>query len=160
MSATCCNATEGSCTTTAETSDPSLCPVDRSTGKPVDWLTVAALSRGPVPARQQFRICRSPRCEVVYFGERGVRLGAAELRVEPGLKNGADALVCYCFLHRRSAIARELEQTGSTTVLEAIKGEVKAGNCACEVRNPSGKCCLGEVQATIRQLQQQAQPLS
>jgi hypothetical protein len=22
---------------------------------------------------------------------------------------------------------------------------VKAGNCACEVKNPSGKCCLGDV---------------
>jgi hypothetical protein len=130
--------------------------VDRSAGKPVDWLTVAALSRGPVPARQRFWVCRSPGCEVVYFGERGVRLGSTELRVEPGFKNGADALVCYCFLYRRSDVARELEATGSTTVLEAIKREVQAGNCACEVRNPSGKCCLGEVQATIRQLQQQA----
>lgn len=159
MSATCCNTAEESCATTTTTNDPSLCPVDRSTGKPVGWLTVAALSRGPLPARQRFWLCRSPGCEVVYFGERGARLGTAELRVEPGFKNSADAVVCYCFLHRRSAIARELEETGSTTVLEAIKGEVQAGNCACEVRNPSGKCCLGEVQATIRQLQQQAAAL-
>jgi hypothetical protein len=29
---------------------------------------------------------------------------------------------------------------------------VKAGNCACEVRNPQGSCCLGNVQATVKQV--------
>jgi hypothetical protein len=28
--------------------------------------------------------------------------------------------------------------------------EVKAGNCACEMKNPSGKCCLGDVTRTVR----------
>src|SRR6266481_8503338 len=31
------------------------------------------------------------------------------------------------------------------TVANRIAAEVKAGNCACEVKNPSGKCCLGDV---------------
>jgi mercuric ion transport protein len=39
-----------------------------------------------------------------------------------------------------------------------ITAEVKAGNCACEVKNPSGKCCLGEIaraaQGAVRALQE------
>ncbi len=35
--------------------------------------------------------------------------------------------------------------TGKSTVAERITTEVKAGHCACEVKNPSGKCCLGDV---------------
>lgn len=151
----CCDATASSCPIDPP-AEASRCPADHSRGKPVDWLTVAALSRGPVPPRQRFWLCGSPGCEVVYFGERGARLGTPEINVRPGFKDGNDGLVCYCFLHRRGDIARELEQTGSTTVLESIKREVQAGNCACEVRNPSGKCCLGEVQATLRQLERPA----
>ncbi len=28
-----------------------------------------------------------------------------------------------------------------------IAREIKAGHCACEVKNPSGRCCLGDVRA-------------
>jgi len=27
---------------------------------------------------------------------------------------------------------------------------VKAGRCACEVKNPSGACCLGEVNKAVK----------
>ena len=39
----------------------------------------------------------------------------------------------------------EITATGRSTIAERISAEVKAGNCACEVKNPSGKCCLGSV---------------
>jgi len=38
-----------------------------------------------------------------------------------------------------------LKTSGDATILECISAEVKAGDCACELRNPSGKCCLGDV---------------
>ena len=98
-------------------------------------------------------MCRDPECEVVYYGSAGTVLRAADLNVQPGFKKGTDGLVCYCFLHREADIARELAERGTTGVFDSIKGEVQAGNCACEVRNPSGKCCLGEVQETIRRLE-------
>jgi hypothetical protein len=120
----------------------------------VAWQTVAALTRGPVPPCQGFWLCRAPGCEVVYFGAAGDLLRDVDLHVMPGFKIvGGEGLLCYCFLHRRADLARELAETGSIQVLEAIKAQVQAGNCACEVRNPAGKCCLGEVQAAIRQLQ-------
>ena len=50
-------------------------------------------------------------------------------------------------------IVRQLGETGGTDIFESIQHEVEAGNCSCEVRNPSGKCCLGEVRETIRHLE-------
>ena len=41
-----------------------------------------------------------------------------------------------------------LELVEGPTLAERIKAEVQAGNCACEVKNPSGKCCLGNVTRT------------
>ena len=67
--------------------------------------------------------------------------------------NSSDAVVCYCFLYRRSDIENEVRATGRTTVPDRIAAEVKAGNCACEVRNPTGRCCLGEVLAVVREIQ-------
>ena len=125
------------------------CPVSGFPGKPVDWLTVAALTSGPVPSKQAFWVCHDPACPTVYFSEGANVISAQELRTEPGFKNGTTGLICYCFLYRREDIAREIAARGTTTVFEAIQQEVKAGNCACQVRNPSGGCCLGEVRRAI-----------
>jgi hypothetical protein len=58
--------------------------------------------------------------------------------------------VCYCFGFTRQDIWDEIRQTGRSTIAERISAEVKAGNCACEVKNPSGKCCLGNVTRTAK----------
>ena len=63
-----------------------------------------------------------------------------------GVKETADPIpVCYCFGFTRGDIHDEIAETGGSTIAERISAEVKAGNCACEVKNPSGKCCLGSV---------------
>ncbi len=124
--------------------DPARCPASGDAGHTVGWNTVAAIARGPVPPRQAFRLCREAGCEVVYYGDAGAVLRTADLGVEPGFKGGG-GLLCYCFLHHRDDLERELAADGRSEILESIERQVRAGNCACEVRNPSGKCCLGEV---------------
>jgi hypothetical protein len=121
-------------------------------GKPVDWLTVASQSTGEVPPRQDFWLCRDPECDLVYFGAGGAVLNRGDLRQPPGFKTESDGLLCYCFQYRRGDIERQLADTGGTTVVEEIKARVRARRCACEVRNPSGKCCLGEVQRAVDEL--------
>ena len=146
---------ESCCSVPAAESDGARCPASGFEGRPVDWTTVAALTAGPLPARQQFRLCRDAGCDVVYYGSAGTVLETGDLNVQPGFKNGSDGLVCYCFLHRRADIARQLGETGRTDLFDSIQAEVEAGNCACEVRNPSGKCCLGEVRQAIRNFEQE-----
>jgi hypothetical protein len=42
-------------------------------------------------------------------------------------------------------IDEEIERTGRSTASRHIRSEVKAGHCRCDLENPSGRCCLGEV---------------
>ena len=144
---------ESCCSIPAVEGNAARCPASGYEGKPVDWTTVAALTSGPVPSRQDFRLCRDPECEVVYYGSAGTVLRTGDLNVQPGFKEGSGGLVCYCFLHREADVARELAERGTTGIFDSIKRQVKAGNCACEVRNPSGKCCLGEVQGANQRLE-------
>lgn len=129
------------------------CPRCGGRGQSVDRFTVAALTIGVVPANQRYWLCRRPACDVVYFGEDATVITAVQMTVAPGFKSKArEALVCYCFQHRRGDIEAELLAEGRTSIPDRIAAEVEAGNCACEVRNPSGKCCLGEVAAAIREI--------
>lgn len=116
---------------------------------------MAALVFGAVPPRQNFWLCRTRECELAYFGDSGARLEVSEIRFLPAFKSERlEALVCYCFLHRRSEIVCELRENGVSALLDRIAVKVKSGECACEVRHPSGQCCLGEVQAEIRRLRE------
>jgi len=73
--------------------------------------------------------------------------------VAPGFKSKSpEALVCYCFQHRRHDIEADLLADGRTSIPVRITAEVKAGNCACEVRNASGRCCFGDVQKAIQEI--------
>jgi hypothetical protein len=53
--------------------------------------------------------------------------------------------VCYCFAVREQDIRRELVETGHSSASERITALVRADRCACEVKNPQGSCCLGNV---------------
>jgi hypothetical protein len=63
-------------------------------------------------------------------------------------------LVCYCFYHSPATLRAELLATGAATVIEEIEAGIKAGQCACELRNPQGSCCLGNVSAVIKRIVQ------
>ena len=142
-----------SCPASKASAGVPICPVSGQRGTPVEWLTVSALIAGPLPPRQRFWLCRDPNCEVVYYGEKGTILKISDLRVHPGFKTkNKEGILCYCFQLRRCDVQAELERSGRTNIIARITSEVKAGNCACEVRNPSGKCCLGEVRAEVEEI--------
>lgn len=65
-------------------------------------------------------------------------------------KDPAHAPVCYCFGFTPAMIREELVATGKSTVIERIAAEMKADFCACEIRNPQGSCCLGNVKAAVK----------
>lgn len=144
----------GDCCAPAEDRSANVqsCPACGCRGQSVESSTVAALVAGPVPARQTLWLCRDRDCAVVYFGDAGARVLVSGLRFLTALKSESpEALVCYCFLHARSEIESELQHGGTSTLVDRIAVKVRAGECACEVRNPSGRCCLGEVRAeTVR----------
>jgi hypothetical protein len=64
-----------------------------------------------------------------------------------------ETLVCYCFQHTVGSIRAEIIQTGVSTVIDQIMAGIQAGQCACDIRNPQGSCCLGNVRRLVRRFQ-------
>jgi hypothetical protein len=126
------------------------CPANGAQSKRVDALTVKSLVR-MLPLgmpNTQYYFCDASDCELVYFGldAEAPTFRREDLVVRVGAKETADPIpICYCFGFARQDIWDEIGSTGKSTVAERIKAEVEAGHCACEVKNPSGKCCLGDV---------------
>lgn len=126
------------------------CPVNGARSKQVDTLTVKSLVRRlPLGMpNTQYYFCDAPDCDVVYFAldSKAPIFRRADLLVRVGAKVSEEPIpVCYCFGFARKDIWDEIRDTGKSTAAERIAAEIKAGRCACEMRNPSGKCCLGDV---------------
>ena len=148
----CCETTKGG-TCSLPTTEPGVCPSCGKKGKPVAVLTVKSLVRDHtrVPASASFSFCRTVDCEVVYFSDQAV-FTKPDVKVRIGIKETVDPIaLCYCFDYSREDIRRDIEAAGKTSVLEGIKAEVQHGFCACEVKNPSGACCLGDVTRAIQE---------
>jgi len=113
-------------------------------------LTTAALSRYEHHA---YRFCPDPRCSVVYFGEDGTIFTVSDVseriwqKEPPGRRT-----VCYCFGENEADIAAEIERRGQSDAVQRVRAHIAAGRCACEVRNPRGACCLGDVVAAVERL--------
>jgi len=133
------------------------CPVSGTRSRQVDSLTVKSLVRH-LPfgeASTQYYFCEAPDCDVIYFPYRAdaARFHRADLLVRVWPKDrGDDTPICYCFGVTWKKIRQEFGRADGPTAAERIKAEVQAGNCACEVKNPSGKCCLGNLARATQEL--------
>jgi hypothetical protein len=130
------------------------CPECGKTGKPVSGQTVKALLA--VSLRQvdagDFQFCATPACQVVYFRMDGKQLFTEEQVRERVYQKEPDAdetLVCYCFQHTVGEL-RAATFEGRAAILADINLGIQAGKCACEMRNPQGSCCLGNVRELIK----------
>lgn len=135
---------------------PTKCPACGEQGRAVARITLGALlkpeRRPQIPLQDEFCFCRTPTCNVVYFVPGKVLFRKDDLSVNVGLKEPQDPTVpvCYCFGWTPQKIRAEIETTGQSTVIEQIKAQVKTGNCYCEVTNPQGSCCLGNVATVVQ----------
>lgn len=132
------------------------CPGCGGKTKPVDLQTVKAMLVVPLSTirSHEYRFCPNPTCDTVYSGDTGDRYQEEALRVAVHQKHPEkeDVFACYCFQHTPGSIGAELRESGTSTVVATISAGVKAGQCACEIRNPQGSCCLGNVRAVIQRL--------
>ena len=130
---------------------PTKCPSCGTLSRPVQRLTVGALlrpeRRADIPHQDEFCLCRTADCDVVYFrpAEALFRKDDLTVRVHQKELDDPTVPVCYCFGWTPEKIRAEIESTGKSAAFEQITAEVKADNCYCEVTNPQGSCCLGNV---------------
>ena len=100
--------------------------------------------------------CKDSECPVVYFSEDGTQTFTKDQireRVYQKESDSDDVFICYCFRHTPGSIKAELVSDDST-VIDKINSGIQAGQCACDIRNPQGSCCLGNVTALVKELRQ------
>jgi len=138
--------------------EAALCPVSRTIGLTVDLITVKALLTGNALRRldgQTYRFCPEPECNVVYFDrEADSVFEKRDLEVRVGQKEAHDPIpVCYCFDITVADLRSDITAAGETGIPAMITAEVRAGHCACELKNPQGSCCLGNVSKAVQRIQ-------
>jgi hypothetical protein len=134
---------------------PGYCPITGTKGKQVDGATVKSLVS--ISLRQirdvPYYFCREPECDVVYFSEDGqqtIHTHEVRERVYQKEPDNLDVLICYCFRHTTGDLKRDIEAAGGTSIVDDISAGIRAGQCACDWRNPQGDCCLGNVNRLIK----------
>src|SRR5207245_379072 len=127
-----------------ETNVSAVCQTCAVKGLPVEPITLKALFTGDALRRgvpDDARFCPTPTCPIVYFGSTGTFTeGDLIVRVHAKHPQDDNVPVCYCFEYTPATIRR---QNGVAS--KDIAAEIIAGHCACEVKNPKGVCCLGDV---------------
>lgn len=134
----------------------SACPECGRPARRVALRTVKAMLTGLALRRlrphDDFRFCGSAECDVVYFSsEQTFRVTDVRERVFQKDPSG-DAPVCYCFDWTRASLVAAVGR--GIRPDEEIEGHVREGRCACDLRNPQGACCLGNVKAVLAQVRE------
>ncbi len=86
---------------------------------------------------ERYYYCDDPDCEVMYFNQRDETIDVESLRTRVGTKSrDPGGTICYCF-----GVSAQ-EANDKPQLRNYVAKQTKAGKCACEVRNPFGRCCL------------------
>ncbi len=104
-----------------------------------------------IPTGRPF-FCPQRACDTVYFDTEGHQIKKDQLTVKVWQKEEVvDIPVCYCFEHSAKAIMEDARLNSPPSIPLTIREKIKAGLCTCEVKNPKGTCCLGDVAYWVKQ---------
>ncbi len=129
------------------------CPQCGQKGKAVQAQTVKALVCVPLNwiENTPYYFCRTQVCPTVYFTADGKSTFAKEQlreRVYQKEPDADDVFVCYCFRFTGAQI-RNAAPEHQTSMVNVINAGIRANQCACDLRNPQGSCCLGNVREML-----------
>ncbi|PJB66614.1 MAG: hypothetical protein CO094_06725 [Anaerolineae bacterium CG_4_9_14_3_um_filter_57_17] len=132
----------------------STCPECGKKGKPVDGQTVKAMLSASLREVKdtEYFFCKTETCPIVYFsmdGSQTFSTSQIRERVFQKESTASDINVCYCFRHTVGDIQNSSGDE-QKAMLDDINAGIKAEQCACDLRNPQGSCCLGNVRAVIQ----------
>jgi hypothetical protein len=116
------------------------CPVCDQAAAKVGLVTLLHNIKSPwlkQIADQSYYFCESADCQVVYFGLDGVKYTLDQIRIPPGQKQtDSDKVLCYCF------DVKLYDYQQQPAIKDFVVEQTKLSRCACDSRNPSGRCCL------------------
>ena len=130
--------------------ESALCPRSRSAGARVGLVTLKALLKTEALRRldgREYRFCDDPGCDIVYFDDAvQSQFLKSDLRTRVGQKETEDPVpICYCFDVTMADLRKDFATRGGSNARAMVAAEIRAGHCACEVRNPQGVCCLASL---------------
>jgi hypothetical protein len=131
-----------------------VCPRNGKVGQPVPRQTLQSLALLDLYdlSATDYWFCDDPNCSIVYFDAEGMTVSADQIRVPIWQKQPDDPTVpvCYCRKITSKMIRDEVARTGQSAASAQVTAIVKAKRCACDLTNPQGTCCLGNVRRVIR----------
>ena len=135
----------------------SVCPICNNKAKNVKTITLKSFLKPTaletLNANVNHYFCSSKECDVVYFDTDNKTYLKSDIQVAVHQKDDDVATpICYCFDWTKEKIEKYVKQDLSPKPIEHIKENIKENRCGCEVNNPQGSCCLGNVTKFIRQL--------
>jgi hypothetical protein len=68
---------------------------------------------------------------------------------KPGAQD-LEGLICYCFKKSKKDLYRAVKNGTEANIVDDIKSKMTNPGCFCESANPSGKCCLSDIQSFIK----------
>lgn len=130
------------CCPSASTKTKQNCPECGSTCKSVGMSTLYHQVRFPENQSiitDSYYFCPAKLCSVGYFSSAGNTIPKQHLRSYQAIQNNA---LCYCFDIDARQYLSALKDHRAEPIKAFVMQRTQAGECACEIRNPSGQCCL------------------
>jgi hypothetical protein len=136
------------------------CPACGQAGKPIPLETVKAQLAVILRSTRkvEYLFCKTQSCRVIYFSADGIQtyeVNHIREQVYQKEPENAEVFVCYCFEHRVGEIAAATPERRAA-ILDDIKTGIQSGQCACDLRNPQGSCCLGNVRSLLKRLEEES----
>jgi hypothetical protein len=139
------------------------CPRCTQRGKAIGIETVKAMLDVSLKYIRitNYYFCATEACPVVYFsggGEQVFTVADVRERVHQKAPSDDSVFVCYCFRYTPKLLREEIRAEGYSQAVNSIKAGIRAGQCACEIRNPQGSCCIGNVMTVSHQVSRMEPP--
>ncbi|AXQ50905.1 putative iron-sulfur cluster-binding metallochaperone [Lysinibacillus fusiformis] len=141
------------------------CPTCKNKAKSVKLITLKSLLKPSaletLNAKKNHYFCSNADCDVVYFDTNNKKYFVSDIKVAVYQKEDSTTTpVCYCFDWTKVKLKEYVENELTSNPVDHIRENIKENRCGCEVNNPQGSCCLGNVTIYIRKMSQEPNPFS
>lgn len=87
----------------------------------------------------EYYFCSTKTCLIAYFSNAGNIIPKQYLRSYVSIQNN---VLCYCFDIDTEWYVSALKDQRAELIKAFVIQRTQFSECACEIRNPSGQCCL------------------
>lgn len=132
------------CSGSSQKAATQACPQCGATSKNVEMRTLYHQIRFPENqgiTPDTYYFCSSKDCSIGYFSIAGNRVPKMHLRTYQEIQKDK---LCYCFDIDAEPYLAALRTNNAAPITDFVMQRTKSGECACELRNPSGQCCLAK----------------